>query len=753
MTDSTKFVQWLGDKVQAALSGAKASGDPLEAWRVLDEVQRALESGASMLFGAVISSHLPALQRELGPWVKQELTRLSAELEASVLGPLGYASQPPKSSAQGLLSRLGGLFTPGRTPPAQPTGVRDTNAALAFATRAGLALAHLLEHQDPAVRAVMAEALSQREAVPKLLEQLEREPDATVAHALVSQLNALSAEVPAPLVKAVAARFPELRPLLLVGRLSASPEAMSEVVADPSTRLDALLALAEPEPSGRPGASKRSPRHHAGAYASVRNRLIVEALADGDLAVLRAALKGVRTWKLLGAGARVLELARGGEPDALETLAALSAEDPALGFDLIVDNARRAPPVLVGLEALAQASKLSLAQMDALEALLPTLPAGPAADAIRRRLERKKPKLGTPDERLEALEAAIDERPDDVNAWLVWSDAVQGAGDPRGELVALAHAGKPVEAKLEAALPVLAPTLPNVLARPSSILQAVQLHMGLPREVRFTFRDEKGTQDELIAAVLGAPLGRFVTSVRLGLTSEVGDENDWAPSLEALARYGRNVRALLLGDFEYPDECEMSWVDWGDIGGVWALPRLERLRVRGGHGTIGAIASPTLKELVIETGGLSQTVINQLLSGSLAALTSLTLWTGDPDYGGDASLADVEGVLAWAPPGLTRLGIENCAFTHELVPLFARHPLTKRLSRLSFANGVLRAEDADALIAHAGAFAHLEQLDLSGNLLDEGSAERIVAALPRAVVASQREDYGDEDARYVAVGE
>ncbi|MBL8924605.1 MAG: TIGR02996 domain-containing protein [Myxococcaceae bacterium] len=533
-------------------------------------------------------------------------------------------------------------------------------------------------------------------------------------------------------------RFPDLRPLLLVGRLASSPEALRETVSDPATRLDALLALAEPQ---------------ARAHAAIRNQLLVEALGDADLPVVRAALKGVRTWKLPGAGPRVLELAKAGEPDALETLATLTAEDPTLGFDLIVENARRSPPVLVGLEGLATASKLSLAQVDVLEGLLPTLPAGPAADAIRRRLERKKPKTGTRDEQLDALEAAIDERPDDVDAWLVWSDAVQGSGDPRGELVALAHAGKPVEAKLKAALPSLAPTLANVLRKPDALLESVRLHMGLPREVRFAFLDEPGSQDELIAAVLGAPLGRFVTSVRLGLTSEVGDENDWEPSLEALHRYGRGVRALLLGDFVYPDECEMSWVDWGDVSGAWTLPRLERLHLRGGHGTIGVMSSPTLKELVIETGGLSQTVINQLLSGSLPALTSLTLWTGDPDYGGDSSLRDIEGVLGWAPRGLTRLGIENCAFTHELVPLFARHPLTKRLSRLSFAQGVLRPEDADALISDAGAFAHLEQLDLTGNLLDEGTAERIVAALPRAVVTDQREDYGDEGARYVAVGE
>ncbi|MBL8924606.1 MAG: hypothetical protein JNJ54_37495 [Myxococcaceae bacterium] len=193
MTDSTKFVQWLGDKVQAALSEAKRSGDPLEAWRVLDEVQRAFDGGAGMLFGAVISSHLPALQRELGPWVKQELSRLGAELEAGVLAPLGHVTTQP-ARPPGLFSKLGALFSPSPKPP-PPSGVRDEQAAFSFAERAGLALAHLLEHQDPTVRRVMARALASRDAVPRLTAQLDREGDLETARALVTQLNRQAAEL------------------------------------------------------------------------------------------------------------------------------------------------------------------------------------------------------------------------------------------------------------------------------------------------------------------------------------------------------------------------------------------------------------------------------------------------------------------------------------------------------------------------------------------------------------------------------
>lgn len=731
MSDSKKFVQWISDRVQASLTDAKASGDALSAWRDLDEVRSAFENDR-MLFGAVISSHLPVLRSELGPWIDTELARLGKELEAGVLKPLGHVVDAAPTKG-GPLARLTSVLFGEKKAPSPHAGTRDEAAALEFAKRAGLALVHLLDHDDPAVRLVIARSLSMEAAVPKILVRLRVEREASVAHALLLQLT--SAQIPSDVAVSVGTRFPELRPLLLMSRLSHSPQMLHEVATDPQTRLDALLALAEPS---------------ARLHAAMRNQVIIEALKDGDGAVQRAALKGVRTWSLTAAGPSVRTLAQSGAADALETLAALSTVDPELGFALIVANARKSPPVLTGLELLAQAKHLSLAQKDELEALLPSLPNGPAADAIRRRVSQTKP--SETDDPLAALAAAIDERPDDEKAWLVWSDAAQGLGDPRGELVALAQSGKNVQAALEQNLGSLAPGLVHVIERPATLLKQMTLHMGLPSEVTFG-HDEKGTQAELVAAVLSAPLGRFVRSVKLGLTSEVGDDNDWAPSLEALNRYGSHVRSLLLGDFIFPDESEMSWVDWGNIEQAFTLPALERLLLRGGHGQSCLMSSPTLTSLTIETGGLSVEVVNQLISSKVPALTSLTLWTGDSNYGADTSVDDIGGVLSWAPPRLSRLGIENCEYTHELVPLFAKSALTKRLSHLSFANGVLRAEDVSTLLSHAQAFVHLERLDLSANLLGDAESAEIAAVLPNAVLADQREDYGDGETRYVAVGE
>jgi len=59
MSDSAKFVTWLGGKIDETLTQAAASGDLGGAWATLSAVDDALEDRISMVFGAVISSTPP----------------------------------------------------------------------------------------------------------------------------------------------------------------------------------------------------------------------------------------------------------------------------------------------------------------------------------------------------------------------------------------------------------------------------------------------------------------------------------------------------------------------------------------------------------------------------------------------------------------------------------------------------------------------------------------------------------------------
>jgi uncharacterized protein (TIGR02996 family) len=745
MNESAKFVSWLRERVEPSLARARKTDDPFTAWLVLEDVQAAFDGRAAMLWGAVISAHVPTLERELGPWLSAERAALAARCEQGLLARLGLTVLPAPPT--GFLASVKRFFTPGAAPSQPLPAGADLGAATEWAKKAETAVLGLLDHADPRVRIVVVGAQTRADVMPRLVARLEVEVDPQVAEALVGQLNARKVVLDEALRHEVGTRFPELKPVMLLGQLQASEEQLRELVASPASRVDALRALGYRDLKG---------------HFAVRAELLLGALEAADEPARRAAVDGVRTWAAAGgAPARLQQaapalqrFAAAGDSSAFETLLALSTEDATPAFDLVVENAQRTPPVLTGLEVVARARRLTRNQLARLEALVPALPSGPDRAAIEARLNRLRPGVAAPDERFGALAAAIDEAPDDVNAWLVWSDAVQGAGDVRGELVALAHANKPVRDVLERALPVLAPQLGDVLERPADILDAMTLHMGLPRKATFRLTEGlTGSQAQVVAAVLGAPLGRFVREVELGLTDEVGDDNDWGPTLEVLVRLGARVRSLLLGAFDYPDDSDISSVRWGDLSAVWSLSHLEALHVRGGDGVIGTIDSKALRSLTIETGGLSLPVFNAVLSAELPALESLTLWTGDPTYNGDSTAREAVALLDWAPTGLKRLGVENCAYTHELIKPFAKHPVLKRLEVLSFANGVLRPNEVDLLLQHQPAFAHLARLDLSANLLDDTSVETLARAFPNAVFDDQREDYGEDEDRYVAVGE
>ncbi|MDX2015172.1 MAG: hypothetical protein SFW67_33575 [Myxococcaceae bacterium] len=735
MNDSTSFVKWLRERIEPSLERARTTDDPFTAWLVLEDVDDAFEGRAAMLWGAVISSHVPVLRRELGAWIDTERAALAKRCEGRLLELLGLQTSP--APAGGLLASVKRLFSGAPSKPA-PELKPDRAAAVAWARRAGTAVLGLLDHPAPAVRQVVVEAQTRETAKSRLVRRLDVETDAAVARALIERLNAYKVILEEPLRAAVARRFPELRPVILLGQVQATEARLRELVESPATRLDAITALASPQ---------------ATKFAAARNELLLAALDDTSPPVCRAAIAGVRQWNLTAAVPRLQALARAGEPVAFDALVALSVADASPAFELVLDGARRTPPVLTGLDVIARAHRLSPEQLSALEGLLPTLPAGAGRTAIEARLQRHKPGVSAPQERFADLTAAIDANPDDVNAWLVWSDAAQGAGDVRGELVALAHANEPVHEALERALPVLAPTLGEVVEQPASLLDGFTLHMGLPRKAVFRADSPKASQAQVVAAVMGAPLGRFIREVELGLTETAGDDNDWGPAIDVLRRCGANVRSLLLGAFEYPDDSEISWVRWGDVSGVWSLPALEGLHLRGGDGEVGRIESATLRSLTIETGGLSRPVFDAVLSAKLPALRSLTLWTGDPNYGGDSGRAEAEALFDWAPSGLTHLGLENCAYTHELIAPLAKHALTKRLRTLSLANGVLRPNEVDLLLQHRAAFLHLERFDLSANLLDDTAVEMLAREFPNAVFDDQREDYGEDEDRYVAVGE
>ncbi|MFG3702681.1 STM4015 family protein [Micromonospora sp. NPDC047620] len=224
-----------------------------------------------------------------------------------------------------------------------------------------------------------------------------------------------------------------------------------------------------------------------------------------------------------------------------------------------------------------------------------------------------------------------------------------------------------------------------------------------------------------------------------------------APRLPAL-------RALFLGDMT-TEECEVSWMRVGDVSPLLtAYPELEVLRVRGGEDlAFSPVRHARLRELAVETGGLSAAFVGAVLDSDLPALTDLELWLGTSDYGGDAQVSDLAPLLAGERFGaLRRLGLRNAEIADDLAEALARAAVVPRLERLDLSLGTLGDRGAAGLFA-GQPLSHLAELDLHHHYLSEEMAASVVAALPgvRVDVSDPQEadEYDGESYRYTAVSE
>lgn len=356
-----------------------------------------------------------------------------------------------------------------------------------------------------------------------------------------------------------------------------------------------------------------------------------------------------------------------------------------------------------------------------------------------------------------ALEQQCLDAPNAPEPWLVYADHLEAEGDPRGQIAALARAGKAVDRLVLDQLRGIADA-DDVEddergSEDGGLRFDFGFRFGFIRHAEIRFARERGIELDLITRrFLAAPVARFVESLRFGLADFEG-HNDWAPTLRAVVESAQaeRIRELAFDAFTQEDS-ELSWVSYGDFGGLLArLPRLERLHVcAGGKGSLGALP-PSLKILVRESGGLARGELLEILAAPLPAIEHLELWTGSHHYGGACELSDLARILeARDLPRLRHLGIVDSELTNALIPALAASAILPQLESLDLSRGVATAEAASALVAHARAFRHLASIDLSANLLSTDEVAQIRGALDNVIVTEQRPFDGDH---YVAVGE
>lgn len=363
-----------------------------------------------------------------------------------------------------------------------------------------------------------------------------------------------------------------------------------------------------------------------------------------------------------------------------------------------------------------------------------------------------------------ALEACIDADPGSDAPWQVYADWLLQQGDDRGAVILGMIEGADDEARFRASelrarrgRYLLGGLAGYTRAGPSSGPELqITWRNGYLDTARIAIRRGATGQGAigpaLVRSLAELPAARFLRGLTLGLLQDSGTR--YREVLPFLQRAGPRptMRELFLGDFSYPWEQEISWVEIGDIGHLLLrYPRLRALRLRGTRIGLGQLPTPRLESLILETGGLPRQPVEAIAAASLPALHRLELWFGCSGYGAECGEDDVIALLqADRFPRLRHLGLRNAEFTDALCAWIVTAPLLPRLQILDLSLGILTDAGARILERHGDRLAHLERLDLSGCVLSPEGVERVRGLCRDVRVQDQRPV---EDELYVSVGE
>jgi uncharacterized protein (TIGR02996 family) len=360
------------------------------------------------------------------------------------------------------------------------------------------------------------------------------------------------------------------------------------------------------------------------------------------------------------------------------------------------------------------------------------------------------------------LEQQFRDNPDDDAVYLVLADWLQAQEHPRGRLMTIQHRYAQATDAIErvtllgdeaALIAQHRDVLLGSLAKYEARLLDARWHRGYLDDIRLAVDRDNDMLDaeRALGTLLGLPDAHFLRSLRLGIP--YADEPMFDDIIDALvenARYLPRLVRLHVGDFECPDESEMSWTHLGSLAGLYpAFPKLEQLIVQGGDFKLGRLALPALRHLEVRTGGLSAENFGSIVDAELPALETLIVWIGDDRYGADVGVVDVVQLIGAMPPLLRHLGFCNTALADQVCELLVDSAIAKRLETLDLSLGTMSDDGAEQLAG--GTFPNLRKLDVSDNYLTEVGLDRL-RTLGVEVVTTRQKDAADEE-RYVSVGE
>lgn len=219
------------------------------------------------------------------------------------------------------------------------------------------------------------------------------------------------------------------------------------------------------------------------------------------------------------------------------------------------------------------------------------------------------------------------------------------------------------------------------------------------------------------------------------------------------------VKHFYIGDIE-SEENEMSWINQtGYEKFLKEFSNIETLELRGGDGLeLGTFNLPNLKQLRIETGGMSNKLLEQIVASiqNSPNLTHLELWLGTEEYGGSVKATTIEKLISKIDASkLKFLGLMNSDIQDQVVKLFENHPIIDKIEILDFSMGILTNKGGESLLAN-DKLSTLKSLKCVFNFMTDEMIEKLTTKFKNGDFDRSWAEYEeDEDDRYyyVEVGE
>lgn len=301
--------------------------------------------------------------------------------------------------------------------------------------------------------------------------------------------------------------------------------------------------------------------------------------------------------------------------------------------------------------------------------------------------------------------------------------------------------------------PVLTWTVDTPLPKPTSSAIRLSVNEYDDDDPEFTdyftaFLQQPGL-DQIDTLLLGNWGEAFEVSIDEALAQLIAAK-DWLPAL----------RHLSLADMD-SDECEVSWIQQGDLSPLYAAyPKLQTLCIKGSSDLqLGDIQLPELRSLTLINGGLGADVLADVVKANCPKLQHLELWLGDDNYGCDIEREHLEALLKALPnfPELTYLALCNYYLADQLAILLPEIGLPENISTLDLSKGTLSNKGAEALLSMSERLGKLQRLDLHHHYLSNDMMARL-QQLPCQVELGDQEntDYssdGSEAYRYIFLAE